>query len=311
MSEESQSPDQVAAASAVVESKAEEPNIIDTSDPFGLAVEDKDEGDDEKVSVDKEASTTSEDEVEDDKEPVTDEDASDPDDPKPKKKPKKGGFQKRIDELSRQRHEAEARSKALEAENSKLRQTQAKTSHETQKPNIENYTSEQEWAEDYEKWVGQGNQRLANEQRIINEQRHKQKVISDRQTSIQTKTLKAAEKYPDFNEIVNNPDIPSLSEMNPFAYEAVISSDAMADLAYYLANNVSEVYELKSQSPIQAVKTIAKLEMKLSKTKPIANLTKASAPTSKISGKTTAKKNPDDMSIKEWMSYERNRMTGN
>ena len=220
-------------------------------------------------------------------------------------KPKKG-FQKRIDELTRMRYEeaekrkeAEEQARQYQAELDKLRQQYTQTTHETTKPRLEDYLSHDEWAAATEHWMREGlNQQLTAQQEALKQQQAYQQQL-EKQRQIQTNITKAQQKYPDFMVKVNNPELPSLAQINQSAYDALVESESFGEVAYYLASNPSEIYEFSHLTPIQAVKKIATIESRLS-SKP--SQTKAPAPPSKVDGKSTATQaEPED--IESWMRW--------
>lgn len=219
---------------------------------------------------------------------------------KPKKS--KGGFQRRIDELTKARYEAEQRAQALEAQLQQAQTDQFKSQYEQSKPTLEQYGYDQDaWAQAYEQWAQAGieRQQVAQQEAQQKQQEYQQQL--QKQMQLQQRVAEAQTKYPDFMAKVFDPQLPSLQSLNRAAYEAVLDSDSMADVAYYLADNPAEVYKFSSMSPIQAVKEIARIEAKLSK--PAKKLTQAPPPPSQVTGKAESVKDPTNMSIEEWMSW--------
>jgi len=251
------------------------------------------------TEVDAEDSTPSDDSNELDGQESEDSEATEESEPTEAKK--KSGFQKRIDELTRQRYEAEQRAQQLEDRLSKQQQEMSQIGHQTQKPTLEQFNyDEQSWAQAMESWAEQGIQR----QQEIQQQAEQQRTEMSRQAEIgrkiQEQTVKAIEKYPDFHQKVNNPSLPSIQSVSPAAYEALITSENMGEVAYYLANNPAEVYQLGSMSPLDAVRAITRLEAKLSYTAP--KPTQAPKPPSSVKGKSDAVTDLDRLPMKDWMN---------
>lgn len=224
----------------------------------------------------------------------------------------KKGVQKRIDELTRQRYEAEEARKELEQRLSQYEAqlNQVQTQHiqgqwEQYEPKIEDYDYDQaKWKQAYNSWLGEGLQRQQQAQAQAQQARKAQEDGLKKQIEMQRKMSEAQAKYPDFMLKVNNPELPSIANLNQAAYEALIDSDAMADISYYLASNPSEVYRFKDLTPIRAVKEIAKLEAKLS-ARPTNSITNAPEPPTKQVGKSTPAENPAKMTTAEWMEWRR------
>jgi hypothetical protein len=228
---------------------------------------------------------------------------------------KKNGVQKRIDELTRQRYEeaearkeAEARIKQYEAQMAELQAKQAQGDLESRKPKIEDFDYDQgRFEEAYSSWLGEVNQRNQEVQQQQAQQQAQYEAQLKRQIEVERKIAEGRVKYPDFDEKVNNPQVPSLAQMNQAAFEALIESEQTADLSYYLANNPSEVYRFQGMSPVKAIKEIAKLESKL-QAKP-ATTTKAPPPPTDISGKAEATSGPPK-DINEWMRWRAQQLQG-
>lgn len=239
---------------------------------------------------------------------------SDSDESDPAEKPKKGGFQKRIDELTRQRYEeqqarqeAEQRLAEYEKRLTELQTTQQMSQYDATKPTLEQFDYDHEAYENaYQEWVKTGIEREREAQTAAQKQAEEYQAKLNKQAEIQRKMAQAQEQYPDFMVKVNDPSLPSLAQINPAAYDALIESDQLGEVSYYLANNPSKVYEFSSMSPVQAVKEIARLEDKLSaKAK---SVTQAPEPATSVKGKTEAVKDPQKMTTEEWMAWRKQSM---
>lgn len=223
------------------------------------------------------------------------------------KEPKKNSFQKRIDELTRQRYEAEQKAAQYEEQLAQYQRQVTETAHMSQKPTLEMYNYDQDaWAKAMDQWAEQGIKRQQEAIRQAEQQKAYLAKQSEINRKIQEKTLKAMEKYPDFQAKVSDPSVPSLAQVSPAAYEALITSDNMGEVAYYLANNPAEIYQYGSMSPIEAVRAIARLEAKLTPaTKPT---TKAPPPPSQINGRAESTIDPDSLPINEWMKMRQKQL---
>jgi len=222
---------------------------------------------------------------------------------------KEGGVQKRINELTRQRYEeSQAREEAIHQATEYKRQLdelqakQVQGDWQQQQPRLEDFDSEQAWAQAYQNWTHEGVQRQQHAQTQLAQQEQVRQEQLKKQGEIQRKMVDAQAKYSDFNVKISDPNLPSLANLSPAAYEAVIDSDGMADIAYYLANNPAEVYKFQDMSPIRAVKEVAKLESKLSPSNKPA-ITAAPEPPSKVTGTSTTSTDPDKMTTTEWMAW--------
>ena len=122
---------------------------------------------------------------------------------------------------------------------------------------------------------------------------------------------KARDKYDDFEEVVYNP---KLRITNPMA-EAIQSSDAGPDLAYWLGSNPKEAERIANLSPLMQAKEIGRIEAKLSDNPPVKKTTSAPTPISPVTARssgspshdTTDPRSVKTMSTSEWIEAERNR----
>jgi len=220
---------------------------------------------------------------------------------KPKKK---GGFQRRIDELTRKNYEAQREAEAYKAQLAQYQQQvqQQQMQNDAVPPKLADYNYDetayyqavQDWNESQIKRFQESQQQQAEQQR-----QYQERIRANQ--AMQEKMIKAQEKYPDFAAKINNPELPPLAQINSAAYQAVIDSDAFDDVAYYLASNPSEVYHFSSLSPIRAVKEVARLEAKLS-AKPAAPAAPITPP-STVKPRAESVKDPDSMGVDEWMEY--------
>lgn len=227
-----------------------------------------------------------------------------PEESEPKEAKKKSGFQKRIDEITRQRYEADARAAQLEQELTQLRQQTLQDTYQSQKPTLEAFNYDQEaWAQAMEKWAEQGFTAQQEQRQREDQQRAEAQRQAEISRRVQEQTFKALEKYPDFQVKVNDPSLPALSQVSPAAYEALVTSENMGEVAYYLANNPAEIYGMGSMSPIEAVRAIARLETKLT-AKP-KTTTNAPPPPSQVNGKAESVVNEDKLSTADWMKRRR------
>lgn len=255
----------------------------------------------EEVEIEEVDSTPTDEETT--QEPVEGEaqEGEDQEDEQPKKK-SKGGFQRRIDELTRQRYEEQQRREQLEQQLREYQQKLQQTEIDGAKPTLEQYGYDGEaYAQALDQWYAQKQEQEQRSRQEQEQARQQQEQQIRQQVEMQRKVSEAQAKYPDFMDKVNDPSLPSLAQINQTAYQALTESDQMADVAYYLASNPSEVYKFQSLSPLQAVKEIARLEMKLGQ-KP-KQQSKAPPPAQPVSGKSDASTGLDaDISTEEWMA---------
>lgn len=122
---------------------------------------------------------------------------------------------------------------------------------------------------------------------------------------------KARDKYDDFEEVVYNPKLRITNSMA----EAIQSSEAGPDLAYWLGSNPKEAERIANLSPLMQAKEIGRIEAKLSDNPPVKKTTSAPTPISPVTARssgspshdTTDPRSVKTMSTSEWIEAERNR----
>lgn len=122
------------------------------------------------------------------------------------------------------------------------------------------------------------------------------KVIS----SWQEKQAAAADKYPDFEEVVSESDAP----VTPSMSQAIVESDVGADIAYYLAQHPDEAKAIANLSPIRQIAAIGRLEEKVIKP-PTRKTTEAPPPIKPAGSKSQTDKDPSEMSAAEFAAWRK------
>ena len=211
----------------------------------------------------------------------------------------------------RMRREKEAetneRVRALERENAKLKEAQARL----KRPNRHEYNDPTEYAADLAAFKVREQDTQAQSERINQEY---EAANGDERSSFQAAatdfTAEGAEKYPDFSEVVNrNPDAGGPA-ITPIMAEALFESDAGVDVAYYLAKNTAESVKISQMSPVAQARAIFNLEAKVTKPKPPVQ-SKAPAPVKPVKGGSTAAQKPvTEMSMSEYAAYRQKQMNG-
>ncbi len=282
-----------------------------TSDDF--AVEPSDTEDDpapdekpsEEADGDKEETAAS-DEDEDDGE-AEEADAEEDGDGAAAEKPKrKGGFQKRIDELTRKQKQAEREAEVLRQQLQQAQQhlQQPESAQDTAAPpKPEDFDDESEYIVARTKY--EVRQELDAERKQTAEA-IRQQTAQQRQAQFMARAELAKAKYDDFESVALNSTVP----INQSMAEALFDSELGPDIAYYLGNHPDEAREIASLSPLSAARHIGAIEARLSQPVEAAprKVTKASPPPRTLKGSSTA----DKPSLEE-VSYEefkRRRMGG-
>lgn len=217
---------------------------------------------------------------------------------------RKTGFQKRIDELTRQKYERDAQINALQERLNSIEQHSFQQQAESTKPTIEQFDYDHErWAQAYTQWVD--NQQVAKERHAQEQQQQQlmqqQQILQ--QQRLQEKIYEAQAKYPDFMQTINDPSLPNLQEVNTAAYQAVLESDNMGAVAMHLAKNPEKVYSFASMSPVQAIREVAKLELMLGQGRPQQQPPPPPPPATDIRGKSDVSVDPAKKSTAEYIAW--------
>lgn len=186
-------------------------------------------------------------------------------DPAAEAKKHKGGFQKRIDELTRriaeERREKERLLSLVESTVRKPEQTTQQSS-ELVEPTREQFESYEEFIE--ARAAYRAEKAVETKLRAIEEQRTQQAAQAkqaEAQRQWQTRMAEAAEKIPDFVDVLGQSTAPS----TPTMMQAIIESEAGPQVAYYLAQNPAEAARIASLSPASQAREIGKLEDRVTK----------------------------------------------
>ena len=215
---------------------------------------------------------------------------------RPKKKG--GGFQKRIDTLTKEKYELQAQ---LEA----ARKTPPKEEKAPNRDDFDDYDSYQQAIAEHTA------KRVVNEYKASEEkarkQQEEQKVQAQRVTAWQNHADKVSEKYDDGEDILEF--FASEVSLSPVALEAVLESDLGGEIAYYLGKNDAEMERISKLSFTRQAIEIGKLEASISNGS-IKQASKASKPIDPVSGRgnVNSKMPQDSDDTETWMKKERARL---
>lgn len=135
----------------------------------------------------------------------------------------------------------------------------------------------------------------------VQQQEAQRKAVEAHQsvmTSWQDKQAAAVDKYPDFADVVGESEAPTTPQMS----QAIIESDAGADILYYLAQHPDEAKAIARLSPIRQITEIGKLEIKVS-TPVVRKPSETPPPVTPVGAKAKAERDPDKMPYKEWVKW--------
>lgn len=233
----------------------------------------------------------------------------------------RGGFQRRIDELVREReYERSEKQKLMDllAKQTGQQQPQQQPSQAQANtaPTLEQFDSYEKYLAAFAKWEArqvyeemtkaerEKAEKDAQEVRQRQGVEQQQRAIAEQQTTLNKLSVEAEKKYPDFAERVfdTSGDLPISSVVAQAALEAGASG---MDVLYYLGTHHEEAQRIAKLSPTAQLREFGKLEVSLAKQQ-----SAAPAPINPVGGKKVTSDNPssnDDM--KTWIA-KRNRQLG-
>lgn len=213
-------------------------------------------------------------------------------------KKKSGGFQKRIDKLTRQVYEQAAIIESLKAE---------KPQASDKEPQREDYSD----LESYQKALAEhvAKRTIREHQRQEEESRKQSQARSEQAKRVQaweSHVEKASEKYEDGEDVLSH-FLHSDLQFHPYALDAILESDHGSEIAYYLGKHEEEASRIARLSPARQASEIGKLETKLSEAPK--KVSSAPAPIEPVKGGGAETGLRDDIPMSEWIK-RRNKQLG-
>jgi hypothetical protein len=240
---------------------------------------------------------------------------NEPNTPEGEQRPHKGGFQRRIDKLTREKSEAERtaefwRTEALRARDGQQKPEPQQAAVTDGKPKPESYETQSEYLEALTDWKV--------------EQREKAREIRQQQEQKRTQQQQALEQFstreegfrdatPDYDAVIAQA-IAEDTPMSPALWNEVQDHEQGPALLYFLAQNPEEAARLAKLTPTQVAREVGRIESRFAPSAnpttqkaPPAPVTRAPKPPSLVGKQSTktADKDPfsDDMSPEEWRAY--------
>lgn len=215
--------------------------------------------------------------------------------------PKKAkGVQKRIDELTRTIYqERREKEQLMEMLKGQIKPQSAQTENV---PKLEDFPS-------YDAFIDAKIDFQASkiaEKKFGDVERQKQ-IEKDKQShedslrNWSSKVETARDKYEDFDDIVGNNNVPVSFAMS----RAIMNSDSGTDIAYYLGKNPQEAIRISNLEPFASAREIGKIEAKLTSSPAPKRPSAAPDPIIPVGSKERANRDPEKMSISDWMKNRR------
>jgi hypothetical protein len=201
---------------------------------------------------------------------------------------KKGGFQKRINQLTRTVRELE---RAIENERM---ERQKPSEPEKGEPQLSDYDDWGKYAKDVAKWEVKN----AKTEIETSQNREVNRVLRQKAEDTFKERMGAySEKHEDFQELVE--EIAPL--IKGAALDALLETKDAPEIIHHLAKNPEEAERLSTLSPLAAAREIGRIEARL-ETRAVKKTTSAPPPPKTINGGKTVSNIPsDEDSDAEWM----------
>lgn len=204
--------------------------------------------------------------------------------------PKKArGVQKRLDELTRLRHEAQRQAEYWrEMAMRSLPQDTPPAPSANGRPTLEQFDFDTErHAEAVAEWkVTQ----------LLSEREAQQEAARKQQT-IQQKLDEARKKYADFDDVAL--DVP----LSQAVIDALPALDNAGDVAYWLGSNPDDASRIARLSPAQAAIELGRISERISRPASPAPRNVPPAPIKPVTGNSGAMKAPEEMSMAEYIAW--------
>ena len=199
--------------------------------------------------------------------------------------------QRRIDALTREKHDALREAEYWKGKVSGVETPPAREVQPFGKPTPESFTTVEEYVDALTDWklqtrdaeVAEVNARTQREQTY-------NKTVSDFQPQLE----KARVKYEDYDEVVNQPIF------TPAVSTALLDSEYGAEIAYYLGTHLTEATRLNGLPPLRMLREMGKMEVRFASTTQPKHVSAAPSPITPVKGFSPVKKDVMKMSAQEY-----------
>lgn len=182
------------------------------------------------------------------------------------------------------------------------------------KPTPDKFTTTEDYVEALAGWKAEEivGKKLS-EAKTQDQQRQQQDAATELQATFEEREAAARAKYPDYDTVARNPELPITTEMAL----VIKQSDSGPDIALFLGKNVDECRRIAQLSPFLQAKELGRIEAKLAATPaaPAHKTSSAPDPIVPVGGKGGSQPaldptdpRSDKLSTDEWMRAENARM---
>ena len=209
------------------------------------------------------------------------------------------GVQKRIDRLTQEKYRLRAELDFLRSQQPQQAQPAQQAQQPSQAPKLEQYNSIEEYLDalaDHK--ASQKFDHLAKEREAKESQTRQQQEAAKLHESYTKQTEQARQAYGDFDDVVQDPDLPISQAMA----EAIMRSTNGADVAYYLGKNPDQAARIASLDPFSAAVEIGRIAATVVRPQP-RKTSNAPPPIQPVGARATPVTDPDKMSADEWIKW--------
>lgn len=209
------------------------------------------------------------------------------------------GVQKRIDRLTQEKYRLRAELDFLRGQQPQQAQPAQQAQQTSQAPKLEQYNSIEEYLDalaDHK--ASQKFDHLAKEREAKESQTRQQQEAAKLHESYTKQTEQARQAYGDFDDVVQDPDLPISQAMA----EAIMRSTNGADVAYYLGKNPDQAARIASLDPFSAAVEIGRIAATVVRPQP-RKTSNAPPPIQPVGARATPVTDPDKMSADEWIKW--------
>jgi len=207
----------------------------------------------------------------------------------------KKGVQKRIDELTRDKHDA--RRRELEA----IRREEALRAlifEFGDKDAVTDEVPQMEGFEEYDDYV----QAVTLHEELVKEAKMRDSQRADVLHSFRDRMEAARARYSDFDDVALAPSLPVTQAMQA----SILGSEKGPEIAYWLSNHRDEAARIAELSPMDAARELGRVEQLLEQPERN-NITKAPEPITPMGIREQVIPDPSNMSMAEYRSYRQQR----
>ena len=209
------------------------------------------------------------------------------------------GVQKRIDRLTQEKYRLRAELDFLRSQQPQQAKPAQQAQQPSQAPKLEQYNSIEEYLDalaDHK--ASQKFDHLAKEREAKESQTRQQQEVAKLHESYTKQTEQARQAYGDFDDVVQDPDLPISQAMA----EAIMRSTNGADVAYYLGKNPDQAARIASLDPFSAAVEIGRIAATVVRPQP-RKTSNAPPPIQPVGARATPVTDPDKMSADEWIKW--------